>query len=112
MPTKHAKIAATDTNATGKLKCYANRAPIAQSQYKLSVQQEHTVPNKARQQTQHALHVPKVLINVVKDLNIALIGKWFLCCFYKHVKQYEKCSFYFLADFTFPFPFSYMYLNL
>jgi len=80
MPTKHAKIAVTDTNATVNLKCYANRAPIAQSQYKLSVRQEHTGPNKARQQTHRVLHVPKVLINVGKDLNIALIGKWILCC--------------------------------
>ena len=70
----------TDTNATVKLKFYANRALIAPSQFKRFVLQGHTVSNKAKQQTQHVLHVPKVLINRVKHLNIALIGKLFLCC--------------------------------
>jgi len=79
IPTKHAKSAVTDTNATVKLKFYANRALIAPSQYKRFVQPEHMVPNKAKQQAQHVLHVPKVLINRVKHLNIALIGKLFLC---------------------------------
>jgi hypothetical protein len=76
IPTTNAKSAATGTNATVKLKSYANRAPIAQSQSKLSVQPGHTVSIKAKQQSRHALHVPRVLINRVKDLNIALSGKF------------------------------------
>ena len=79
IPTKHAKTAATDTNATVKLKFYANRAPIAHSQFKRSVQQGHMVSNKAKQQTQRVLYAPKVLINQVTHLSIALIGKLFLC---------------------------------
>ena len=78
IPAKRAKIAATGTNATVKLKLHANPGPIAQNPSKCFARQEHTALNKPKPPAKPVLRVPKERINPGKDRNIALIG---MCCF-------------------------------
>ena len=82
IPAKRAKIAGTGTNATVKLKLHANPGPIAQNPYKCFARQGHTASNKPKPPKKPVLRVPKGRINLDKDRNIALIGKWLSWLFF------------------------------